>query len=418
MAARKYKASIVLHKFLRPFFSLYMKQLFNYSIVNRDILKSIKPPYIVLANHTNFWDPFLLSMCFPQPIYFVASDAYFRSPVLRLLLKLVGAIPKTKLVTDPGAIRGILQVTKNSGIIGIFPEGRRNWDGKTLPLLRPTAKLIKSLKIPVISVLFRGASLSMPRWSSGTRKGSLIMELSKVLDTNEIKPLTAGEIFARISDSLRYNEYDYQRMHMHKFTGKKKAEHLELFLFSCPECKSTDSMTSDADTFKCSACGYSTIYNSYGFFESDANKLYFNNPMDWNIWQLEHLHELASETIKSGARQEILREHSIILRTGSKSGSLSKGIDQGTLSLYPDMLVYSLGENHELQFPISDILGDNIQFNNQLEFISGGMLYRFSAKNGRMPAYKFVKAIEAIKSINRLGDIPKPMELATHNNKH
>lgn len=414
MAVRKYKASIILHKFLKPFFSFYMKRLFNYNIVNKDILKTINPPYIVLPNHTNFWDPFLLSMCFPQPIYFLASDAYFRSPVLRQLLKLVGAIPKTKLVTDPGAIRGILQVTKNNGIIGIFPEGRRNWDGKTLPLLHPTAKLIKLLKIPVISVLFKGASLSMPRWSSGTRKGSLNMELSKVLDANEIKALTADEIFAKITQSLQYSEYDYQRIHMHKFTGKRKAEHLELFLFSCPECKSIDSMASDADTFKCSACGYHTVYNSYGFFESDANILHFDNPMDWNLWQLKHLHKLVSETIRSEERQAILHEHAIILRTGSSSGLLSKGTDEGTLLLYPDMLVYSLRENHELHFPISDITGGNIQFNNQLEFIFNKMRYRFSAKNGRMPAYKFVKAIETIKSISRLEDIAKPKELATH----
>lgn len=398
MPIRKYKASILLNRLLRPFLSFYLKQIFNYYIVNKDTLETIKPPYIVLANHTNFWDPFLLSLCFSEPVYFVASDAYFRNPVLRLLLKLVGAIPKTKLVSDPGAIRGILEVIRNRGIIGIFPEGRRNWDGKTLPLLRPTAKLIKSLKIPVISVLFKGANLSMPRWARSARKGSLSMELSKVLDTDKIETLTTDEIYEEISGSLQYNEYDYQRKHMHRFSGKRKAEHLELFLFSCPQCKRIDSMTSKADTFKCSACGYHAVYNSYGFFESSLNPLHFDNPADWNLWQLKHLHALIAERLKSGLQQAIFHEHSIIMRTGSKRGSLSNDASEGTLTLYPDMLVYTHDNNQALQFPISDISGDNIQFNNQLEFIFNKVLYRFKAKNGRMPAYKFVKAIEAIKS--------------------
>lgn len=397
MAVRKYKASILFNRLLRPLFSLYLKQLFNYDIVNGDILESIKPPYIVLANHTNFWDPFLLSMCFSVPIYFVASDAYFRNPVLGKLLKLVGAIPKTKLVSDPGTIRGILEVVKNRGIIGIFPEGRRNWDGKTLPLLRPTAKLIRSLRIPVISVLFKGANLSMPRWSNKTRKGHLSMELSKVLDTDQIKPLTAEEIFSEISDSLRYSEYDYQRAHMYQYKGRSKAEQLELFLFTCPECKSIDSMASEADTFKCTACGYHATYNSYGFFESDINPLHFDNPMDWNLWQLEHLNQLVSKSLKSGLQDAILHEHSIIMRTGGKTGSLDKGTSEGTLSLYHDMLVYTYGNNPDMHFPISDISGDNVQLNNQLEFIFNKVLYRFKGKNGSMSAYRFAKAIEAIR---------------------
>lgn len=399
MAVRKYKASLLLNRLLRPLFSLYLNKLFNYSIVNKDILEGIKPPYIVLANHTNFWDPFLLSLCFSEPIYFVASDAYFRNPMLRRLLKLVGAIPKTKLVSDPGAIRGILEVVKNRGIIGIFPEGRRNWDGKTLPLLRPTAKLIKSLKIPVVSVLFKGANLSMPRWSSKTRKGRLSMELFKVLDPDQMKSLTVDEIFTEISYSLQYSEYDYQRTHMCRYRGRKKAEHLERFLFSCPECKSIDSMTSEADTFKCAACGYHTVYNSYGFFESDLNPLHFDNPMDWNDWQLEHLHQLVCESLQSGRKQAILQEHSIIMRTGGKAGSLSAGTGEGTLSLYPDRLVYAFGKGPDIHFPISDISGDNIQFNNQLELIFNKVLYRFKSKNGRMSAYRFAKAIETIRSM-------------------
>lgn len=397
MSVRKYKAGILLNKFLKLLFGGYMKLLFHYSIVNGDILRDIRPPYIVLANHTNFWDPFLLSICFPEPVYFVASDAYFRSPVLKQLLKLVGAIPKSKRISDPGSIRGILEVVKNKGIIGIFPEGKRNWDGNTLPLLLPTAKLIKSLGLPVITVLFKGACLTMPRWSTSTRKGPLVMEISKVLSPQRIKTLSTDEIFNIITNSVQHDEYEYQRIHMSRYTGKKRAELLERFLFTCPECNNIDSMESLGDLFGCEKCGYQVKYNTFGCFERDGGKLYFINPRDWNLWQVEQLKKSIEDSMNSGSPRPIVSEPHIIMRTGGKTGKLSKGTSEGILNLYPQVLVYISGDNEQLNFPLRDLSGINVQFNNQLEFSFKKVIHRFHLANGRMCAYKFVKAMDEIK---------------------
>lgn len=397
MSVRKYKASILLNKFLKFIIGNYMKLLFNYNIINADILKDIKSPYIVLSNHTNFWDPFLLSICFPEPVYFVASDAYFRSPVLKHLLKLVGAIPKSKRISDPGSIRGILEVVKNKGIIGIFPEGKRNWDGNTLPLLPPTAKLIKSLGIPVITVLFKGACLTMPRWSASTRKGPLVMEISKVLSPQEIKTLSIDEIFKIITDSLKHDEYEYQRIHISQYTGKKKAELLERFLFTCPECNSIDSMRSSGDLFGCEKCGYRVKYNTFGYFERDSGKLYFSNARDWNLWQVEQLKKSIEDSMNSDSPRSILSESHVIMRTGGKTGKLSKGTPEGKIDLYPQALIYVNGNNEQLIFPLRDLSGINVQFNNQLEFSFNKAIHRFHLANGRMCAYKFVKAMDELK---------------------
>lgn len=397
MAVRKYKAGKLFNKFLKLTIGAYMRLLFDYSITT-ERLEGMEPPYLVLANHTNFWDPFLLSMCFPEPVYFVTSDAYFRNAVLKRLLKLVGAIPKTKLISDPGSIRGILEVVRNKGIIGVFPEGRRSWDGRTLPLLRPTAKLVKALGIPVVSVLFKGAYLSMPRWASSTRKGSLVMEVSKVLEPQEIKSLSADEIYDIISASIKYDEYDHQRLRMNRYKGAGKAEHLELFLFTCPECVSDGSMVSRGDELSCRSCGYQAVYNSCGFFES-SGQLYFDNPKDWNLWQLEKLETRIADSVKSGEPGSIMDEPQVIMRTGAKTGALGAIKHDGTLALYPGELVYETGCSSAYHFPIIDISGMNVQFNNQLEFFYDETLYRFSKKNGLMPAYKFTKGIDTINKL-------------------
>ena len=405
MAAKKYYASRLFNKFLKMLVKPYMKHLFDYSIDNTQI-QSLKPPYIILANHTNFWDPFLLALCVPDPVYYLASDAYFRSPILKYLLRLVGAIPKTKFLSDPSSIRAINGVVKNKNIIGIFPEGRRNWDGTTLPLLRPTAKLIKSLNIPVVSVLFKGAYLSMPRWASSTRKGELKMTLSVVLKPEDIEMLSVDGIFLKITGSLLYDEYEYQRKHKNSYIGRNKAEKLELFLFCCPECKNIGRLTSKGDVFTCGNCGYTVTYNSFGFFETDGAKLYFDNPKDWNLWELEYLEAFMNEQVASDNQLPLLQDHNIILRTGRGVGPLDTLSADGSLYLYDNRLEYYIGKELLKSFPVREIRGINIQFNNQLEFICDHIVYRFNTKTGVMGAYKWVMAIGAVKKLFRQSSKP------------
>ncbi len=397
MSKKRYKAGKLFNKFLKLILGTYMKTLFSIGIENRQ-LKDAKPPYIILANHTNFWDPFLLSLCIPDPIYFVTSDAYFRNPVLKQLLKLVGAIPKRKQASDPSTIRGILEVVKSKGIIGIFPEGKRNWDGRTLQLRRATAKLIKSLDIPVYSVLLKGAYLAMPRWAAFSRRGRLSMELVKVLDKEEIKNLSPDGIYERISNSLDYDEYSSQRRLMHTYTGRNKAEHIELFLFTCAHCKGIDTLVSSKDSFECRNCGLKMHYNDRGFLEADKGaQLPFDSPRDWNLWQLDNLDTIIADNANNLSDSPITSDDNIILKTGGKTGKLIGSNTGGRLSVYCDRLEYLTFGKDQLFFPISKISGMNIQFNNQLEFIHDTVLYRFSSKSGIFSAYKYVMIVEKLR---------------------
>lgn len=397
MPTRRYHASKLFNKFLKLIANPYLKHLFELSIDNTQV-KRLKPPYIVLANHTNFWDPFLLSLFIRDPVYFLTSDAYFRSRFIRFLLKLVGAIPKTKSISDPSSIRAVREAVKNGSIIGIFPEGKRNWDGRTLPLLKPTAKLIKSLNIPVVSLLFKGAYLAMPRWASNSRKGRLEMNFSIVLRPQEIELLSVDEIFTKITGSLMYDEYEFQRKHMNPYTGRNLAEKLERFLFCCPNCKSIGDLTSNGDLFCCANCGYSVSYNRYGFFETDGRKIYFDNPRDWNLWQLEYMDSVIAEKSVSASQLPIIEDHGIILRASQRAGSLNKLSDDGCLRLYMDRVEYCICNEVYKCFPINEMRGLNVQFNSQLEFMIGREVYRFSDKDGVMNAYKWVMAIDAVKN--------------------
>lgn len=401
MAAEFRKASKLFNKFLKVVLGSYMRYLFGYRIFN-DEIAGLKPPYIVLANHTNFWDPFLLSMCFPDPVYFVTSDIHFRNPVLRWLLKLVGAIPKTKNVSDPKTIKDIIRVARNGGIIGIFPEGQRNWDGKTLPLLYPTSKLIRSLKLPVVTVLFKGAYLSMPRWAKKTRKGELHMICRKLLDKEEASVFSADDIFAEISEGLNYDEYEYQKVKMVRYKSRISAEKLELFLFCCPECKSIGTMKSKNKGFFCSNCGYSVKYNEYGFFSNTGGKFYYDNPRDWNQWQLKYLESLMDESETGDPSKAVFKDNDVILQSGTGERHKPLKKDQvGKLSLYPDSIHFEGQHGLFLEIPLNRISGENIQMNSLLELYHDKTLYKFTGNSYNLSAYKWVKAIELFKSLKK-----------------
>ena len=108
-------------------------------------------------------------------IFYIASDAVFRSLFFKFLVQLLGAIPKTKAQSDIDALKNIIRIKEDGNIIGIFPEGRRTWDGVTLPLVYSTSKLIRMLKVPVVTVVFKGGFFSQPRWGFHIQKGKILL---------------------------------------------------------------------------------------------------------------------------------------------------------------------------------------------------------------------------------------------------
>ncbi len=356
--------------------------------------KELNPPYVILSNHVNNLDPFFINAYVDKPISYLASDEYFRNPILKNLLKFTGAVPKTKFKSDFTAIKEIIKMKNKNRIIGIFPEGKRSWDGTTDEFLKPTLKLLKLLKIPVVAVTLKGAHLSSPRWADKMRKGKIIISYKKILSGEEIKEYSLDKINEIIISELQHDEYNFQYKNMNYYKGKKLAEKLELFIFTCPKCKSINNMKSKNDNFFCENCDYHTTYTNQGFFNSKINELYFNNPKDWNIWQLDYLKSIISNKIKEN--KIILKEDNIFLSKGTKAKKLKK-IGQGKLILNNKNLYFFNNLNTKLEFEFNNLAGLNIQYNNKLEFYYKNNLYRFDFN--KVSAYKWLKSIQILKQI-------------------
>ena len=369
---------------------------------NSDEIKDLEPPYIILSNHPTALDPFLISMPVHYPIHFVANDQYFRSFILRNLLKLVGAIPKTKFLSDSTAVKHIIKVTKRKGIIGIFPEGTRNWDGETLEILFATAKLVKSLKIPVVCVVEKGGTLSKPRWAKKSRQGQIDITYQRVLSPEDIKSKSLEEIYNIIYTHLHYDEYKEQESKMIEYKGEKRAENLELFLFICPKCKSIATLQSKNNIFYCSECDLTVEYNNYGYFEWKSKvDDSFKSPKEWNKWQVDYLRELIYQSKDSDA--PIFKDKNVFLKRANRFKPLKK-IRFGNLILYHDRLVFRsvLGDLHVFEF--NKITGLDVQSKNEFEFYHNGLLSRFVFKFSNISSYKWVTGIQLLEQINNEED--------------
>lgn len=343
---------------------------YYYKNMNADI----QAPFLVIANHTTVYDPFLLSIGLKEAIYYVTSDLYFRSPILGFLAKKAGCIPKAKFISEIQIIKALIKCRDNNESIGIYPEGYRIWDGQTDHISPSIAKLIKLLKIPVVAVINKGGYLSMPRWAKFNRKGKMELHYSLILTRDEIADFSTQQIYEIITNALQHNDTAWQRNKSIVYLGKRPAESLELMLYCCPECHCFETMISHDDKFQCENCGYEVTYDEYGFFRS-KKQIYFDNACDWRkfcIQQLEKRLQLDDENIFSKREIVLLRER--------KKGYSFKVYARGEMTFYRDSFVF-YGDNNKIVFSFSEIKGLNVSKKNMIDFYYNGVKYRIDMQN-------------------------------------
>ncbi len=395
VASGKYYFSKWFNKFLKATFGKFLTLRFNVKY-NTEKIQHLEPPYLIIGNHVGAWDPFLMSLGISEPVYFVISDAHFRHFWLKQVLKLVGGIPKSKHLADSGTIRAILSIKKNNGVIGLYPEGARNWDLKNVPVFYATAKLAKLLNIPVVNTLMEGAGLTRPRWARSSRTGIINMNYSILFKPGDIEKMSVDEIYQGIINGIHFNEYEWQDRNMIRFRGKNLAEFLDMFLVVCPRCKALCSMYSHKNTLTCVKCGYSVNYTEYGYLDGN-DEPYFNNPQTWSDWQSSYLSSLFSQTEYTSGGKALFSDTDAMLFTGKRRSPLRQYKSRGKVELFHDRFVFTPKKGSIYTFPLHKLSGMNVQNNNKYEFYYEDILYRFRFTTQHKSIYKYELAVQIIK---------------------
>ena len=371
----------VVFALLRPVFRLYFKLRYNYKAKPSGLKKGA---YLIISNHQTTMDPFLLSLSFRFPIYFVTSDDLFNLKVSPLIKYLVAPIPKSKSLRDVAAMMGVFRVIKEGGAVGVFPEGNRTISGGQWEMTDAIAKLAKSLKVPLVIYNIKGGYGTDPRWGHSIRRGRAYGEVRKVVSVEELNALSAEQLFSLIKDGLDVNDADSGI----SFRSKKRAEYIERALYMCPECRGVSSIVSEKYKFKCRSCGKEAVYTEK--LSISPAVAGFNRIYEWYEWEREEIVKIVAQGLRVGDEGILFRE--------SVKFKRKKKLEGDRVSIDKQNLVISDGKREQV-FPLAEITALTMVGKKKFNFYHGGKILQ--VKGGkRFCAIKYVHIFDGLRQMN------------------
>ena len=320
-------------------------------------MDGIKPPYLLLCNHNAFMD-FKVSTraTFPHRVnYVVAIDGFLKR---EWLLRFIGCICKRKFTNDIVLIRQLKRVVDSGDIAAIYPEARYSLCGTTAVLPDSLGKLAKFLKVPVVTLICHGHHVNSPFYNLPDHRVRGTEATMKCLFTaDEVKKVSAEEIFSRIQDEFRYDDFAWQKEKGIKITYKKRAEGLHKVLYQCPHCGTEYRMSSSGTVLRCDACGKQWNMNELGELEALEGETEFSHIPDWYEWERKNVrNEVRNGTYSFTCKARV-----------DALPNASGYIDLGDAVLTHDMNGFRLkgsynGEDYEEIWPVRSLYSCHIEY--------------------------------------------------------
>jgi len=252
-------------------------------------MEGLKPPYMLLSNHHYFIDFELCALgTFPHRVNNVVNvDGYYRRP---WLLEMIGAICTRKFTNDLHLIKSIKRVLQRGDILSMYPEARYSPCGTTAFLPESLGKIIRSCKVPVVTVVHHGNHLHSPFWNfRKKRRVPLHTTMTQILTAEQIASMSVDEINAAVRKGLEYDEYRYQKENGILITEPYRAEGLHKVLYQCPHCMTESKMSSKGTEIFCTECGKRWNLNEDGTLSALEGETAFSHVPDWFEWEREQV---------------------------------------------------------------------------------------------------------------------------------
>ena len=337
----------ILYFFLRIYFFLCGVRV-------KSVNKVGKPenPAIVLCNHGSFIDFIFAGTLLKKPKpNFVVARLYFYNNLLRRLLTMLGAFPKSMFALDTESTKNCIRVLKNGGILTMMPEARLSTTGRFEDIQPGTFSFLKKSGVPVYTIKFGGDYFADPKWGKGFRRGSVVeAELDILFTPEQLSALSVEEIKAGVEARLQYNEFTWLEAHPKiRYRSRRMAEGLENILTVCPVCRQKHTITTKKDKIYCEKCGYLTsLDRRYAFTDNFT----FHNLTQWYDWQQNLLRQ------EIAADPDFALTSPVELRLPGNGKGLTRPAGSGICTLSREGLTYcgtKDGEDVTLQFSLQRI---------------------------------------------------------------
>jgi 1-acyl-sn-glycerol-3-phosphate acyltransferase len=402
---------------LRFTYGNWLKSRYRITAINTQLFKELKPPFLLVGNHTTILDPFIANAFVPFPVHWVASDGNMRNPIIRfMLIKLVGSIPKSKAIPDIETVNWIVDlISHKHGVVGMYPEGQSTWTGTSFPVYSSSAKLLRLLRVPVVLVKTNGGYLTKPRWSHVLRQGKVEISFSLLFSPEQLGAMRLSTVDRLLNEALSYDDSAWCKRKGIEFKSTKGAESLELAIYLCPRCGERASMHSQGNLFTCKQCGFAVEYQHDGSFllhsqgdredyiPSFVEAPFLDSIVSWDSLQSRLLYQYLSGLKSAYLEAPFFLDEPIKLKRGKRMDHMETLLN-GRIELYRDRLEFHNTRNTKLDpivFPIEQIDGEGVLKWNYFEFYHGMNVYRVVFKDKRASGRKYADAISVLHQISK-----------------
>jgi len=176
----------MLYRLLRLFFSLWLRLGHGLTISGLERIPDTEP-LILCANHSSYYDAMLLALCTRRPVRFLIIDDFYRHPVLGFFIRHCGAIPVTLRGGDREALRRGMEILREGGLLGIFPEGRLTRTGHVGGGKPGAALLASAAGALIVPVTIRGAYGVYPRGQRLPRPGRISLVVHEAVPVDSAR---------------------------------------------------------------------------------------------------------------------------------------------------------------------------------------------------------------------------------------
>ncbi len=368
---------------LRNIIGIPVQRSVDYKYEKRKVKKQ---PFLIFSNHTDTIDPAFLVVTIRRHMRFVMSDHVTRIPKYRNILTFLNnpIIFKREKGTDE-LYNDIIDTIRSGVSVAMYPEGGKTSIGDTEFISPRNATLVKDCNCDLITFRVTGGYLKNPRWAKSKRKGPLFGKIANIYTKEELAKMSEEEIYRIICDDLYVNAYDEQRKNPKEYIGEDLAEHAEIILYGCPECRKIGTLKTKHNKIFCS-CGFEAETDTSGFWHGEH--LPFDNIVEWDKFQKQLLKNIADS--KKGTSEFIFGDNEQKIYTVT-DGEMTLRSENGKIELFGDKVTVSY-DGTVTEIPIEDIKTVRTASRMDILLVSDKVYFEIKSPYPRS-ATKFIVAI-------------------------
>lgn len=168
----------VLYKACKLIYTTLLKVLYRPTAIGVENIPE-DGPLIFAGNHRHAFDPVVVMTHTKRTVHYMAKESLFKG-LHGILFKQIGLIKVYRTRNNPEAIQSAVELLKQGGTLGIFPEGTRNQTEE--PLLRfkhGAVRIAKEANSKIVPFAIKG------QYKLFRKK--LIIEFGKPIDVSEME---------------------------------------------------------------------------------------------------------------------------------------------------------------------------------------------------------------------------------------